>query len=82
MSLNIPGLLTRRLDTRLGHIWRQQVAGFGYLVDVFTFFLIPSFEVVVSKYTFVGELVLLLWLLIKGVNVEQWEQQALESTVA
>ena len=58
------------------------VACFGYLIDVFTFFLIPSFEVVVSEYTFVGELVLLLWLLIKGVNVEQWERRALESEAA
>jgi hypothetical protein len=58
------------------------VACFGYLIDVFTFFLIPSFEVVVSEYTFVGELVLLLWLLIKGVNVEQWERRALESAAA
>ena len=48
------------------------VACFGYLVDVFTFLLIPGFEVVFSKFTFVGEVVLLLWLLIKGVNVEQW----------
>ena len=58
------------------------VACFGYLIDVFTFFLIPSFEVVVSEYTFIGELVLLLWLLIKGVNVEQWERRALESAAA
>jgi hypothetical protein len=26
-----------------------------------------------------GELLLLLWLLIKGVNVEQWEKRAAES---
>lgn len=55
------------------------VACFGYLIDVFTFFLIPGFEVVISEFTFVGELLLLLWLLIKGVNVEQWEKRALEA---
>jgi len=27
----------------------------------------------------VGEVVLLLWLLIKGVNVEQWQKRALEA---
>jgi hypothetical protein len=27
----------------------------------------------------IGELALALWLLIKGVNVEQWEKRALES---
>jgi len=58
------------------------VACFGYLVDVFTFLLIPGFEVVFSEFTFVGEVVLLLWLLIKGVNVEQWEKRALQSVLA
>ena len=58
------------------------VACFGYLVDVFTFLLIPGFEVVFSEFTFVGEVVLLLWLLIKGVNVEQWEKRALQSALA
>jgi hypothetical protein len=30
-------------------------------------------------FTGLGELVFLLWLLIKGVNVEQWKKRALES---
>jgi len=55
------------------------IACFGYLIDVFTFSLLPDVEVVISEFTFVGELLLLLWLLIKGVNVEQWEKRALES---
>jgi hypothetical protein len=58
------------------------VACFGYLIDVFTFFLIPGFDVVISQFTFVGELLFLLWLLIKGVSVEQWENRALKSTLA
>ena len=58
------------------------VACFGYLADVFTFLLIPGFEVVFSQFTFVGEVVLLLWLLIKGVNVEQWEKRTLQSALA
>ncbi len=52
----------------------------GYLVDSLTFFLFPTFDVTVSQFTFVGELLITLWLLIKGVNVERWEQRALEST--
>ena len=55
------------------------VACFGYLTDVFTYFLVPSFKLVISEYTFVGELTLLLWLLIKGVNVERWKKQALQT---
>jgi hypothetical protein len=56
------------------------IAGFGYLVDFILFFLFPDVGVTVSEFTFVGEVLLLLWLLIRGVNVEQWERRALEST--
>jgi len=49
----------------------------GYLVDSFRFFFFPSFEPIVL-YTFWGELLLPLWLLIKGVKVAQWEKLALE----
>ena len=52
---------------------------FGYLVDFFIAALFPDLNVTVSQFTFIGELLLPLWLLIKGVNVEQWEKRALES---
>ncbi len=52
---------------------------FGYLIDSFTFFLLPNYEVDIALFTFWGEVLLPLWLLIKGVNVEQWEKRALES---
>ncbi len=52
---------------------------FGYLFDSFTAFLFPNFGVTVSEFTFLGEVLLPLWLLIKGVNVEQWEKRALEA---
>ena len=51
---------------------------FGYLLDSVRFFFFPSFGPIVN-YTFWGELLLPLWLLIKGVNVEQWEKRVLES---
>ncbi|RME97665.1 MAG: DUF4386 domain-containing protein [Chloroflexi bacterium] len=54
------------------------IAGVGYLFDVAAFFMLPTLEVTVSGFTFIGELVLLLWLLIKGVNVEQWQMKTLE----
>lgn len=54
------------------------IAGVGYVVDFALFFLLPDMTVKVSEFTFVGEVVLLLWLLIKGVNVEQWQKRALE----
>jgi hypothetical protein len=52
---------------------------FGYLIDFFTFFLFPNFDAKISEFTFWGEVLFPLWLLIKGVNVEQWEKRALES---
>jgi hypothetical protein len=33
-----------------------------------------------SEFTFLGELLLPLWLMFKGVNHEQWENYALKST--
>ena len=55
------------------------IAGLGYLMDFTLFFLVPDVAVTVSNFTFVGEVVLILWLLIKGVNVEQWEIRAHKS---
>ena len=55
------------------------IAGLGYLVDFTLFFLFPDVAVTVSNFTFVGEVVLIFWLLIKGVNVEQWEIRAHKS---
>ena len=58
------------------------IAGFGYLIDSFTFYLLPNLYATISQFiqfTLFGELLLPLWLLIKGVNVEQWEKRALES---
>jgi hypothetical protein len=53
------------------------IAGVGYLVDFTLFFLFPDITVTVSGYTFVGEVMLLLWLLIMGVKVEQWKKLSL-----
>lgn len=50
----------------------------GYLIDFVTFFVFPNFGVVLSGYTWLGEVLMVFWLLIKGVNIEQWEKRALE----
>ena len=55
------------------------IGGMGYLIDFVTFFVFPNFGVVFSEYAFLGEVLMVFWLLIKGVNVEQWEKRALES---
>ncbi len=55
------------------------IACFGYVVQSFAEILFPNFNVNIIFFTSWGELLLLLWLLIKGVNVEQWKKRALES---
>jgi hypothetical protein len=53
------------------------IACFGYMIQSFAAFL--GYNVSLIFFTGWGELLLLLWLLIKGVNVEQWKKRALES---
>lgn len=59
------------------------LASFGYLLDSFGNFLLPQYDAlyasVVVLLALLGELPLALWLLIKGVNVEQWQKRALEA---
>ena len=52
---------------------------FGYLIQFVSFCFFPRFGVIGAFMT-IGEFPLLpLWLLIKGVDVEQWQKSALES---
>jgi hypothetical protein len=53
------------------------VGCFGYLVDSFAAFLLPNYGLKIAALTFWGEVLLPLWLLIKGINVERWERRAL-----
>ena len=54
------------------------IAGLGYVTDFLIFFLLPNLDWQVAGFAFLGELPFPLWLLIKGVNVEQWRSHALE----
>lgn len=51
------------------------IAAAGYLVDSGAHLLLPG-RAAISQFTAAGELVLPLWLLIKGVDVELWHQVA------
>jgi hypothetical protein len=55
------------------------IAGLGYVADSLLLFLLPDLKVIFSQYTFIGEVFLLLWLLIKGVDVERWERRSVVS---
>ena len=52
------------------------IAAAGYLVDSGTYLLFPG-RTTIAQFTALGELVLPLWLLSKGVAVERWHQVAL-----
>ena len=51
------------------------IAGAGYVIDSGMQLLSPGLATI-SQFTFVGEVLFTLWLLIKGVNVERWQQVA------
>ncbi len=44
------------------------VSGAGYVLDCFGKFLILNYNIEIALFTFIGEVLFLLWLLIKGVN--------------
>ena len=51
----------------------------GYLIDFLTTVLFPNFDVLISGVTSIGELLLPLWLVIKGIDIKEWDKRALES---
>jgi hypothetical protein len=59
------------------------LASLGYLAQSYGHILAPQYDDLLSTIVVVvtvpGELAFTLWLLIKGVNVERWEERALES---
>jgi hypothetical protein len=54
------------------------IAGAGYVVDVGTQLLSLGLAAI-GQFTVVGEILFTLWLIIKGVNVERWQQVALQA---
>jgi Domain of unknown function (DUF4386) len=55
------------------------INGLAYLIDSFAALLVPDLKVNLVMFTGWVEVVFALWLLIRGVNVERWEQRARES---
>lgn len=49
------------------------IGGVGYVFDSATQMLFPGFATI-SQFTFVGEVLFLLWLLVRGVNVDRWRE--------
>jgi hypothetical protein len=56
------------------------LAGLCYTVSAVLFFLFPNFDaMILGLFAFIGESLFYLWLLIKGVNFEEWEKRSLKS---
>ena len=55
------------------------LGGFGYVIYAFGSLLSLDYNLGLVLFTGLGEVLFLLWLLIKGVNVEQWNKSALEA---
>ncbi len=47
------------------------IAGLGYLIDSLGKILIPDYNLTIVMFTFIGELLLMFWLLIKGSKIEE-----------
>ncbi len=65
------GFLPRILGVML------MVTCFGYPIQSFAMFL--GYTVNIGMFAALGEVLFILWLLIKGVNADQWNKRALES---
>jgi hypothetical protein len=56
------------------------LGGLCYTVSAVLFFLFPNFDATIfGLFAFIGESLFYLWLLIKGVNAEEWKKRAPES---
>jgi hypothetical protein len=56
------------------------IGGLCYTVQAGLFFLFPNFDaMILGLFAFIGEFLFYLWLLIKGINVKEWEKPVLES---
>jgi hypothetical protein len=56
------------------------IAGLGYLIDNYGNLLIPTYDATISLFTFIGELLFMLWLLWKG--IKGFDRDAVEKTNA
>lgn len=55
------------------------IEGLGYLINSFSLFLVPALQTRIFPYfavTAIAEIALCLWLIVIGVNVQRWNEQA------
>jgi MFS family permease len=52
------------------------VAGLGYLVDSFGKILLSNYNITIAMFTFIGELLFMFWLLIKGAKIFEMKPES------
>ena len=50
------------------------ISGLGYVIDGIVFFLAPELNIAIGQFTFFGELLLAIWLVVKGLNGKTWRE--------
>ena len=53
------------------------IAGFGYLINALKPILFPNINIDFAQYTFYGELIFMLWLLIKGPRIKEVNEESI-----
>jgi hypothetical protein len=51
------------------------IAGFGYLINALRPILLPDINIDFAQYTFYGELIFMLWLLIRGSRIKELNEE-------
>ena len=51
------------------------IAGFGYLINALQPVLLPDINIDFAQYTFFGELIFMLWLLLRGPRIKEVKQE-------
>ncbi len=63
LFLKVPGYITKILGILV------MIAGLGYIIDNFIILITPSYSTNIAMFTFIGEVLLIIWLLIKGIRL-------------
>ncbi len=52
------------------------VAGLGYIIDSFGKILLSNYNITIAMFTFIGELLFMFWLLIKGAKISEMKPES------
>ncbi len=64
-------VLLKPVNENLSLLTAWIIAGLGYLVTTLKAYLFPTLNLDIARFTFYGELIFMLWLLIKGSKIKE-----------